>query len=64
MCNDYFGIVPKFVVPGVKTGINIQYDNPRALGSDRICNVVAVPHSMVRRASYRFGTGHNLRRGG
>lgn len=42
MCNDYFGIVPKFVVPGVKTGINIQYDNPRALGSDRICNAVAV----------------------
>ena len=33
MCNDYFGIAPKFVVPGVKTGINIQYDNPRALGS-------------------------------
>ena len=42
MCNDYFGIAPKFVVPGVKTGINIQYDNPRALGSDRICNAVAV----------------------
>ena len=30
------------MVPGVKTGINIQYDNPRALGSDRICNAVAV----------------------
>lgn len=41
MCNDYFGVAPKFVVPGVKTGINIQYDNPRALGSDRICNAVA-----------------------
>ncbi len=41
MCNDYFGLTPKFVVPGIKTGINIQYDNPRALGSDRICNAVA-----------------------
>lgn len=41
MCNDYFGVTPKFVAPGVKTGINIQYDNPRALGSDRICNAVA-----------------------
>ena len=41
MCNDYFGIVPKFVAPGVKTGINIRYDNPQALGSDRICNAVA-----------------------
>lgn len=41
MCNDYFGIPPKFVAPGTKTGINILYDNPRALGSDRICNAVA-----------------------
>ncbi len=41
MCNDYFGIQPKFVAPGIKTGINIQYDNPRELGSDRICNAVA-----------------------
>ena len=41
MCNDYFGVTPKFVAPGIKTGINIQYDNPRELGSDRICNAVA-----------------------
>ena len=41
MCNDYFGIAPKFVAPGIKTGINILYDDPRALGSDRICNAVA-----------------------
>ena len=41
MCNDYFGIKPKIVAPGVKTGINIQYDNPRELGADRICNAVA-----------------------
>ena len=41
MCNDYFGIAPRFVMPGIKTGINIHYDNPQALGSDRICNAVA-----------------------
>ena len=41
MCNDYFGITPLFVMPGIKTGLNIQYDNPQALGSDRICNAVA-----------------------
>ncbi len=41
MCNDYFGITPKFVLTGIKTGINIHYDNPQALGSDRICNAVA-----------------------
>lgn len=41
MCQNYFGRVPMFVVPGVKTGINIRYDNPRELGSDRIANAVA-----------------------
>ncbi len=41
MCRDFFGMEPAFVVPGIKTGINILYENPRELGSDRICNAVA-----------------------
>ncbi len=41
MCRDYFGIDPMTVGPGVKTGIDIKYDNPREIGSDRICNAVA-----------------------
>lgn len=41
MCRDYFNIRPTFVNPGIKTGINIRYENPRELGSDRICNAVA-----------------------
>ena len=41
MCRNYFGRDPMQVVPGVKTGINIKYDNPRELGSDRIANAVA-----------------------
>lgn len=41
MCRDYFGIEPLFVAPGIKTGIDIKYENPRELGSDRICNAVA-----------------------
>lgn len=41
MCRDYFGTSPIVVAPGVKTGINILYENPRELGSDRICNAVA-----------------------
>ncbi len=40
MCQDYFGLVPRMVGPGVKTGINILYESPRDLGSDRICNAV------------------------
>ena len=41
MCLNYFGITPTFIAPGVKTGINIRYENPRELGSDRIANAVA-----------------------
>ena len=41
MFRDYFGLEPMFVAPGVKTGIDIKYENPRELGSDRICNAVA-----------------------
>ena len=41
MLQNYFGRTPLFVAPGVKTGINIRYENPRELGSDRIANAVA-----------------------
>lgn len=40
MCKTYFDKVPMFVAPGIKTGINIRYENPRELGSDRIANAV------------------------
>lgn len=42
MCKNYFEKQPMFVAPGVKTGINLKYENPRELGSDRIANAVAV----------------------
>lgn len=41
MCKIYFDLKPVFIGPGIKTGINILYDNPRELGSDRIVNAVA-----------------------
>jgi type III pantothenate kinase len=41
MCHDYFSLDPHFVGPGLKTGINILYENPKELGADRICNAVA-----------------------
>lgn len=41
MCKNYFNIDPMTVEPGIKTGINIRYENPRELGSDRIANAVA-----------------------
>lgn len=42
MCRSYFSKSPMMVGPGIKTGINLKYENPRELGSDRIANAVAV----------------------
>ena len=42
MCRDYFALDPCLLAPGMKTGLNIRYENPRELGSDRIANAVAV----------------------
>ena len=37
----YFHVNPILVGPGIKTGLNILYDNPKELGADRIVNAVA-----------------------
>ncbi len=41
MSMRYFHVRPIFVGPGIKTGMNILYDNPKELGADRIVNAVA-----------------------
>ncbi len=41
MIRKYFKMDPLVVGPGVKTGINVKYDNPREVGADRIVNAVA-----------------------
>lgn len=41
MVRKYFNKVPIIVGPGVKTGINIKYDNPKEVGADRIVNAVS-----------------------
>lgn len=41
MCQRYFGLSPLLIGPGVKTGMDIRYDNPREVGADRIVNAVA-----------------------
>lgn len=48
---------PIIVGPGIKTGINIKYDNPREVGADRIVNAVAV-HEIYKKNSIviDFGT--------
>ncbi|PLX34245.1 MAG: pantothenate kinase [Clostridiales bacterium] len=44
MAIKYFDKEALVVGPGIKTGINIKYDNPRQVGADRIVNAVACIH--------------------
>lgn len=41
MFKKYYNIDPVVIGPGVKTGMNIKYDNPKEVGADRIVNGVA-----------------------
>lgn len=40
-CIKYCNKKPLIVGPGIKTGLNIKYDNPKQVGADRIVNAVA-----------------------
>lgn len=44
MCQRYFHCTPLVVGPGIKTGLQIKYENPRDVGADRIVNAVAAVH--------------------
>src|ERR1700690_1754088 len=41
VCERYFNIKPLFIEPGVKTGMQVLYDNPAEVGADRIVNAIA-----------------------
>ncbi len=41
LCEKYLHMQPIIVGPGVKTGLNIRYENPREVGADRIVTSVA-----------------------
>lgn len=41
LCREYVKRKPYIVGPGIKTGMPINYDNPREVGADRIVNAVA-----------------------
>jgi type III pantothenate kinase len=49
MIIKYFEVIPIVVGPGVKTGINIKYDNPKEVGADRIVNAVSA-HEIYKRS--------------
>ncbi|MCS7463183.1 type III pantothenate kinase [Paenibacillus doosanensis] len=41
LCSKYLKKTPLIVGPGIKTGLNVRYENPREVGADRIVNAVA-----------------------
>ena len=41
-CEEYLHIMPLIVDVGVKTGVRILYEDPRAVGADRVADAVAV----------------------
>lgn len=41
LCDKYLCKFPLFIGPGIKTGLNIRYENPKEVGADRIVNSVA-----------------------
>ncbi|MEJ5224972.1 MAG: type III pantothenate kinase [Anaerolineales bacterium] len=43
-CSEYLKQTPLVVDAGVKTGIRIRYEDPRAVGADRVCDAVAIMH--------------------
>lgn len=57
MCKVYLGQRALVIGPGVKTGLNILYENPREVGSDRIANAVgALTHYGSPVVIVDFGT--------
>ena len=43
-CNRYLRQDPLVVDAGVKTGVRVRYEPPRAVGADRVCDAAAVQH--------------------
>jgi type III pantothenate kinase len=43
-CREYLGQEPLIVDTGVKTGIRIRYEDPKAVGADRVADAVATLH--------------------
>jgi pantothenate kinase, type III len=62
MLADYYGNLPTVLVePGVRTGVSLQYENPKEVGADRIVNTLAAYHLVHGPAIVvDFGTSTNF----
>ena len=43
-CEKYLGQTPLAIGAGVKTGVRIRYEDPKAVGADRVADAAAVQH--------------------
>ena len=62
MLADYYADVPTVLVePGVRTGVSVLTDNPKEVGTDRICNTAAAHHLIAGPCIVvDFGTSTNF----
>ena len=62
MLTRYYSDIPTVLVePGVRTGVSVLTDNPKEVGTDRICNTAAAHHLVDGRAIVvDFGTSTNF----
>ncbi len=63
MLGDYYPNLPTVLVePGIRTGVSLQYENPKEVGADRIVNTLAAHHLVGDRAAIvvDFGTTTNF----
>ncbi len=62
MLTAYYADVPTVIVePGIRTGVGLQYDNPKEVGADRIVNTLAAFHLVGGPAIVvDFGTSTNF----
>jgi type III pantothenate kinase len=63
MLARYYADVPSVIVePGVRTGVGLQYENPKEVGADRIVNSLAAHHLVDGQPAIvvDFGTATNF----
>ena len=63
MLDGYYPNLPTvLVVPGIRTGVSLQYENPKEVGADRIVNSLAAHHLVGAQPAIvvDFGTTTNF----
>jgi type III pantothenate kinase len=63
MLHAYYPDLPTVIVePGVRTGVSLQYENPKEVGADRIVNTLAAHHLVGDKPAIvvDFGTTTNF----